>query len=577
MNSSKENSWEHQQQVIDAKIQSVEQSIRAEIKSLEDTVLALTRRRNALAPISSLPTEVIAAIFFLLRNLRLFGSDGRPKSFLALRVAQVCHQWREIALENPLLWSHFDFSTVSPAGATEILARAKMTPLSLEAIAHSYRHWDDGQVFSLQKELQTHIFHTCHLSLGNYGRVLNKILEGLIFPAPILETLSLSAERTSRASVPDTLFDGAAPKLSSLQLSDCDINWKSPLLKGLKNLEIRRLSEAPRLTDWLDALEEMPQLERLVIDSASPRSPPPPFPYNPEYFATLPSLSHLDIYASVFDCGFALSHLILPVLTSLCVTASPDPRSDHLTARNVKEISPYISKHSHGRQDTQPLQSVFIHKDFTRLDILAWQTPHADVPTWEQERSTRVELSFTTNDESGLYFDNYVEVLGMAMDALSLRNLVMLTSPCNTRLDMYFWRDQAASWPLLERVDLAPRSARGFMEMLLEDDGGREHPLLPSLTYLRLIGSSLSVHRFFCLVRDALMKRVEQGVPLEVLDLRMCSAPSLVVRLLSEIVVHVWGPTESEMETEKRMDGMWMTRDGVCCPFSCDYYDDDLE
>lgn len=165
----------------------------------------------------------------------------------------------------------------------------------------------------------------------------------------------------------------------------------------------------------------------------------------------------------------------------------------------------------------------------------------------------------------------------MAMDALSLRNLVMLTSPCNTRLDMYFWRDQAASWPLLERVDLAPRSARGFMEMLLEDDGGREHPLLPSLTYLRLIGSSLSVHRFFCLVRDALMKRVEQGVPLEVLDLRMCSAPSLVVRLLSEIVVHVWGPTESEMETEKRMDGMWMTRDGVCCPFLCDYYDDDLE
>ena len=128
MNSSKENSWEHQQQIIDAKIKSVEESIRAEIKSLEDTVLALTRRRNALAPISSLPTEVIAAIFFLLRNLRLFGSDGRPKSFLALRVAQVCHQWREIALENPLLWSHFDFSTVSPAGATEILARAKMTP-----------------------------------------------------------------------------------------------------------------------------------------------------------------------------------------------------------------------------------------------------------------------------------------------------------------------------------------------------------------------------------------------------------------------------------------------------------------
>ena len=46
MNSSKEIFWEHQQQVIDAKIKSVEESIRAEIKSLEDTVLALTRRRT---------------------------------------------------------------------------------------------------------------------------------------------------------------------------------------------------------------------------------------------------------------------------------------------------------------------------------------------------------------------------------------------------------------------------------------------------------------------------------------------------------------------------------------------------
>ena len=572
MNSSKENSWKHQQQVIDSKIKSVEEAIHAEIKSLEDTIHGLTRRRNTLAPISSLPPEVIAAIFFLLRGVRLPDPDhGLPESFLALRVAQVCHHWRQISLENPLLWSHFDFTTVSPAGATEILARARMTPLSLVAIDPSYRRWDDARFFSFQKELQTHTFHTFYLRLDISGSVLNKTLEGLIFPAPILETLSLSVERKSRASVvPDTLFDGTAPKLSSLRLSNCDISWKSSLLKGLKTLEIRRSPTAvmPHLTVWLGALEEMPQLERLVLDSASPRSPS--VPYNPEYFVTLPSLSHLDIYAPVLDCGLALSHLTLPVLTSLCVTA----RADNLTARNVKEISPYISKYSHGRQDTRPLRSVFIHKEWSRLDVLAWRTPHIDVPAWDSGRSAHVELSFITNDESGRDLDNYVEVLGMAMDALSLRNLVMLTSPCATQLDVDFWRKQAAKWPLLERVDLAPLSARGFIEMLLEDNGGREGPLLPSLTYLRLIGNSLSENRF-SLVRDTLMKRVEQGVPLEVLDLRMCSVPNLLVRLLSEVVVDVWGPTESKMETEKPMNGMSMTWDGVRCPFLCG--GDDLE
>lgn len=51
-----------------------------------------------------------------------------------LRMAHICRQWREIALNQPLFWSYFDFTTVSPAGAAEILARAKSVPLHLEAM-----------------------------------------------------------------------------------------------------------------------------------------------------------------------------------------------------------------------------------------------------------------------------------------------------------------------------------------------------------------------------------------------------------------------------------------------------------
>ena len=79
--------------------------------------------------------------------------------------------------------------------------------------------------------------------------------------------------------------------------------------------------------------------------------------------------------------------------------------------------------------------------------------------------------------------------------------------------------------------------------MILQDNCGHENPLLPSLTNLVLHECTLAIPRTLRL-RDALMKHVDQGVPLEMLDLRSCYATSCVVysvavQLLSEIVVDV--------------------------------------
>src|ERR1700761_411983 len=100
MNPSQANSRERLQQTIDA-----------EIKSLEESVQALKLRRNALSPISSLPSDVFATIFTLLCIPGTLSQDGKPVYHLArIRVSHVCHQWREIALNQPLLWSHVDFT-----------------------------------------------------------------------------------------------------------------------------------------------------------------------------------------------------------------------------------------------------------------------------------------------------------------------------------------------------------------------------------------------------------------------------------------------------------------------------------
>ncbi|KAI9453530.1 hypothetical protein BJY52DRAFT_1418216 [Lactarius psammicola] len=550
MDSSRANPQEYLRQAIDA-----------EIRSLEGSIRALRLRRNALAPILSLPTEVIATIFSFLHvrvTLLAFKLGEKPDGLAWLSVAHVCHQWREIALNQPLFWSHIDFTAVSSAGAAEILARANMAPLHLKArVPHGL--WDDARFSAFQNELHPHVSHTCHLGISAEPFHLRKILEGLVSPAPILECLSLSGEeyrnRTigERAFVPDTLFDGSAPRLSCLELWACNISWKSPLLRGLKHLEIRSPRQTPSLSDWLDALDEMPQLKTLTLHWASLSIPPgASLPSDIERTITLPSLTLFEMSSPARDCGLALAHLILPALTSLCLIA----KSCHRDCSDVQEILPYVSRHAHGPQDTQPLQSMLVRSGITSAEIIAWTLPDMDVELpseiafFDTMHSGRVAFSFMFDDAWSLGTD--VGTFNAVLEALPLGGLVTLTAQNLTKpFDEQFWLRCAPKWPLLRRVHLTLSTERGFREMLLKDNGGHESPLLPSLTKLVLVDAALLECKTVRL-RNALLKRMERGVPLETLDLRKCLATSRAVELLSEIAVNVLGP-EDTPETEAQV------------------------
>ncbi|KAF8262410.1 hypothetical protein EI94DRAFT_1743691 [Lactarius quietus] len=541
MNPSQANSRENLRQAIDSEIQSFQESIRT-----------LRRRRNALAPISSLPPEVFASIFSLVRLPDFFILGEEPDQLACLRLSHVCHQWREIALSQPLLWNRVDFTTVTPAGAAEILARARTVPLHLEAIV-SINHWENSRFVAFQKELQTHVPHTRHLSMSAEHLHLRKTLEGLVSPAPTLEYLSLSSEEYEdrptqpRVSIADNIFDGTTPRLQSLVLRNCDISWKSPLLKNLIHLEIctPSVDRRPSLSAWLDMLGELPQLKTLTLGSASPVVPhDASLPSNIDRIVTLPSLKHLELSASARDCGLALAHLSLPALSWLCVMA----KSRSWDGADMREILPYVSRHAHGSQDSQPLQSVFVSSETTRTHILAWTEPDIDVELrtpislFVATRSARVTF-IAINEFWSPGVD--VGVFDAAMAALPLDSVVTFTAQDRTKLlEKEVWLRHAPRWPLLQHVRLTPTAAHGLRGILLEDNGGRESTLLPSLTNLVLIQGTLGARRTLRLC-DVLMKRVEQGVPVETLDLYTCNASVRAVELLREIVVDVVGPAET--------------------------------
>ena len=309
-----------------------QQAIDTEIKSLEESIRVLKSRRNTLSPVSSLAPEVFAAIFSHVCLPGIPSLGGKPgKNLARLRISHVCQQWRKMTLIQPLLWSHINFNTLSLAGASEILVRAKSVPLYLEARL-SDRSWSLVQIF--QNELQPRVPHIRHLSISAdpyCTHLLHSTLEGLVSPAPTLEYLSVFSCKVygqKIVSIPDNLFYGCTPRLSCLRLRKCDISWKSPLFKDLQYLEIRTPSTRPKLAVWLDAMCELPQLKELALHSASPIAPSSPF--DVERTLMLSSLTLLDISASGWDC--ALPHLLTSISQPSPICASQYYRLFRTTA-----------------------------------------------------------------------------------------------------------------------------------------------------------------------------------------------------------------------------------------------------
>jgi hypothetical protein len=511
------------------------QAIDEEINSSEEFTRALKSRRNALAPISCLPPEILAAIFSLLPSSTWNKGAGNLEW---IRVAHACRRWREIALNHPRFWSYINFTKLTPAAVAEILARAKMAPLHLEA---DFTRWSVAHPLFLESQLEAHISHTCHLSISGH---LQPVLGRLVSSAPTLESLSLSHKSfmfpSLHIAIPVNLFNCIIPRLTRLDLENCDISWKSPLLKDLRTLKILRpSSEArPKLEDWLDALKEMPQLETLILETATPLALPAAPLTEPSRTVTLPSLTIFDISASARDCALALAHLVLPALTRLCVNAD----SLEWEGGDVQLLVPYVARNVCGLQDTEPLRSILISSESLRVKVTAWTMPDTDLNFYDPNTNSEfvpAHMTFAVTSTSWKYgVDTAIlDVLLMRLPVNPVSNLTTLNI---TRLSKAFWLRHAPRWSLLDQACLVPTSIKGFRDMLAED-APSDGPRLPLLTKLTLVDVTVTALRTFHLC-DMLMERVEQGVPLEILDLRACFAADRAIDLLKEIVVDVQEP-----------------------------------
>lgn len=96
----------------------------AEIERMNNYTINLKRRRSALVPVFRLLPEILTIIFRMIATFDIIGTSPASLSF-----SHVCHSWRKLALNCPMLWTHLPIK-LSPL-TQELLTRSKTLPLTI--------------------------------------------------------------------------------------------------------------------------------------------------------------------------------------------------------------------------------------------------------------------------------------------------------------------------------------------------------------------------------------------------------------------------------------------------------------
>jgi len=255
-----------------------------DIDAAKRLVLSMLTHHNMFVPISILPAGILARIFHVI------AFSGEPYSLGWVHVTHVCRRWRQIALDDSTLWTHFSLQNTDwPDGLTplrnkdwitERLSRARSALLVVELSALMSK--DTLSLFL------PHISHTRELYLRNLSCLHSKIVHEItIQKAPVLECLELSASNTFpigiKHHVRHTFFKGPLPKLRVFCISQILFPWSLIPRGQLTRLEVALnkevLTPEPEvpphddLHQLIDLLVNCPALEVLTLKNCLPATP----------------------------------------------------------------------------------------------------------------------------------------------------------------------------------------------------------------------------------------------------------------------------------------------------------------
>jgi hypothetical protein len=513
-------------QEIDQKIQDISNKLLRILKGLKT-------RRNALAHISFLPTEILSRIFMALVYLYWDNSD---LSWIP-SVTAVCSHWRAVALECPSLWCYISFSW--PIWVEEMLKRSKMVPLIIKA---DNLNPTTKQMDAIRLVLQ-HISRIKELRLTAPGDTIAELINPIDEPAPLLQSLHLSDPLGyylwgDLYMLPERLFVCDGHHLQRLELMNCNIPWESPLLSGLVHFKF--YTSITTTTRLLETLEKMPLLETLDLGG--------PLTIASDDTRRVVHLSHLTSLRlfSTSPPGLSLNDISFPASTSLALRYRLLSVVDDYSA-----VCNAVSSVWNGKDGSKLLRCLFIQNTSTTSKRLRGWTSETTDGQPSGPAQIDIELSWPR-------IGNIIIDICNSLTLDNLRTLLVF----DAYLTNATWLSDVSHLTSLRRVFLGGWSLLGFVsalsiwskERLVGNDS--MEILLPGLHDLWIYKADMEV--VLEVLRDFLMSRCHWNV--EVQELYLLDCRGLYrnqVELLEEIVVYVdWIDREVSDSVEDEDDDL---------------------
>jgi hypothetical protein len=300
--------------------------------------------RNALAPISLLPPELLARVFHFLSLEEPPYSRNQDLGWI--RATHVCRFWRQVALGDSSLWARISGIPTNAEWISETFARARNARLDFDIDFHRTLNPEVLLMFpphishtrTLRLTFYPHISHPRELRPRGLSKSHSENFRCICFQeAPALEHFELRVLSTHPINYWDLsgtmLFNGRAPMLRTFSLFRASIPWSLIPRGQLTQLEISHsyyrlpTSDVPShgdLNQLIDLLVNCPELEVLVLESCLP-SQLIHVPYGQTIH--LPHLFRLRLGGSSSRITNFLKSLKLPTSTTLqlhCTRARND-------------------------------------------------------------------------------------------------------------------------------------------------------------------------------------------------------------------------------------------------------------
>jgi hypothetical protein len=268
---------------------------------------------NLLAPVSSIPEEVLSIIFQAAYELSTVPVE--------MIVSQVTQTWRRVALSTPRLWTKIHLlvgHSWSPVNIAEkYLSRSGALPLHLHISIDSFGA--DTEIFaSACLQFHSHANRWRRLKVDcawgpRFAQLVRSFSSACV---PLLQSAQICWERDEDESECVTacnIFTGGAPRLASLKLRGFGVQCCLPPLSAVNNLQIHEPFNKINIARLASILDGLSVLTHLVINGDFIDS------WTPVAQIYLPSLQsfHLYTHDDVTQIPGLLNAISAPLLHSL--------------------------------------------------------------------------------------------------------------------------------------------------------------------------------------------------------------------------------------------------------------------